>query len=239
MRRLDVVSIAVGAGLMLVAGVCWISSGPSAVAAQATGAPQNISTSKISIPSSRPAELPALSPGLNTQAGASVYVTKRGESIPTVARQLLKKTAYLTSAELGEAIRKANGDRQGNLLKAGESIAIPGVLDAPIVEKPIAVARDFEVRAIYLTGVMAASERGLRIIRRWHELGGNAVVFDIKDSDGIVNIGHNSSRVSSEIAPHRSGLAGEWEAGMDRSFAAQSAGLQHCISKEGGGIRRG
>src|SRR5207244_3350206 len=93
--------------------------------------------------------------------------------------------------ELGEAIRKANGDRQGNLLKAGESIAIPGVLDTPIVEKPIAVARDFEVRAIYLTGVMAASEHGLRIIRRWRESGGNAVVFDIKDSDGIVNIAFN------------------------------------------------
>ena len=50
------------------------------------------------------------------------------------------------------------------------------------------VARDFEVRAIYLTGVMAGSDHGLRIIRHWREVGGNAVVFDIKDSDGIVNI---------------------------------------------------
>jgi hypothetical protein len=44
------------------------------------------------------------------------------------------------------------------------------------------------VRAVYLTGVMAASDHGLRIIRRWREVGGNAVVFDIKDSDGSVNI---------------------------------------------------
>ena len=50
------------------------------------------------------------------------------------------------------------------------------------------VARDFEVRAIYLTGVMAGSDHGERIIRHWREVGGNAVVFDIKDSDGIVNI---------------------------------------------------
>ena len=28
----------------------------------------------------------------------------------------------------------------------------------------------------------------MRIIRHWREVGGNAVVFDIKDSDGIVNI---------------------------------------------------
>jgi hypothetical protein len=35
---------------------------------------------------------------------------------------------------------------------------------------------------------MAGSEHGERIIRHWREVGGNAVVFDIKDSDGIVNI---------------------------------------------------
>ncbi len=35
---------------------------------------------------------------------------------------------------------------------------------------------------------MAGSEHGLRIIRHWRELGGNAVVFDVKDSDGILNI---------------------------------------------------
>jgi hypothetical protein len=56
----------------------------------------------------------------------------------------------------------------------------------PIVEKSIPVERDFEVRAVYLTGLMAASDHGIRIIRRWREVGGNAVVFDIKDSDGSV-----------------------------------------------------
>jgi hypothetical protein len=35
---------------------------------------------------------------------------------------------------------------------------------------------------------MAASDHGIRIIRHWREVGGNAVVFDIKDSDGSVNI---------------------------------------------------
>ena len=35
---------------------------------------------------------------------------------------------------------------------------------------------------------MAGSDHGMRIIRHWREVGGNAVVFDIKDSDGIVNI---------------------------------------------------
>ena len=75
-----------------------------------------------------------------------------------------------------------------NILKANENIIIPGILPAPITEKTIPVAKDFEVRAIYLTGVMAASDHGLRIIKHWREVGGNSVVFDIKDSDGSVNI---------------------------------------------------
>src|SRR3954453_12698959 len=41
---------------------------------------------------------------------------------------------------------------------------------------------------MYLTGLMAASDHGMKIVRRWREAGGNAVVFDIKDSDGTVNI---------------------------------------------------
>ena len=125
---------------------------------------------------------------LSAAPGTEIYTARRGESIPTVAREYLKKTGYLTSSELAEAIRHVNGDRTGNILKGGEQIIIPGILAAPIVEKTVPVAKDFEVRAIYLTGIMAASDHGLRIIRHWREVGGNAVVFDIKDSDGSVTI---------------------------------------------------
>jgi hypothetical protein len=120
--------------------------------------------------------------------GSALYVAQRGDSIPSVARKNLRRTKYLTSSELAEAIRAANHDRKGVFLKSGEQIVIPGILESPIVEKTVPVARDFEVRAIYLTGVMAGSDHGERIIRHWREVGGNAVVFDIKDSDGIVNI---------------------------------------------------
>jgi len=120
--------------------------------------------------------------------GSDLYLAQRGDSIPSVARKYLKRTKYLTSAELAEAIRAANHNRQGVFLKSGEQIIIPGILESVIVEKSVPVARDFEVRAVYLTGVMAGSDHGLRIIRHWREVGGNAVVFDIKDSDGIVNI---------------------------------------------------
>jgi hypothetical protein len=121
--------------------------------------------------------------------GTEIYTAKHGESIPTIARRYLGRTSYLTSSELAEAIRQVNhrGDTS-NILKNNENIVIPGILPAPITEKTVPVAKDFEVRAIYLTGIMAASDHGLRIIRHWREVGGNAVVFDIKDSDGSVTI---------------------------------------------------
>ena len=121
--------------------------------------------------------------------GTEIYTAKRGEAIPTIARHYLGRTSYLTSSELADAIRAANHKSDSsNILKANENVIIPGILPAPITEKTIPVPKDFEVRAIYLTGIMAASDHGLRIIRHWREVGGNSVVFDIKDSDGSVTI---------------------------------------------------
>ncbi|MGA8150382.1 MAG: putative glycoside hydrolase [Terriglobales bacterium] len=120
--------------------------------------------------------------------GSSLYWAKRGDTVLSVAHHYLAQTSYLTSAELAEALRKVNANLQGTYLKPGQTVIVPGILDAPIAEKTVAVPREFEVRAVYLTGLMAGSDHGLRIIRRWREVGGNAVVFDIKDSDGSVNI---------------------------------------------------
>ena len=139
----------------------------------------SIATAKTSIPEPKPIAAP----------GTEIYTAKRGEAIPTIARHYLGHTSYLTSSELSDAIRTVNHKSDSsNILKANENIIIPGILSAPVTEKTIPVPRDFEVRAVYLTGVMAASDHGLRIIKQWRAVGGNAVVFDIKDSDGSVAI---------------------------------------------------
>jgi hypothetical protein len=54
-----------------------------------------------------------------------------------------------------------------------------------------------------LTGLMAGSDHGMRIIRHWREVGGNAVVFDIKDSDGSVNIPFEHPLIGSHHTPIR------------------------------------
>ena len=155
---------------------------PTAAAVQNPHGAQLVAVKTDTSKKSAPAEPIVVPPG------SDLYTAQRGDSIPSVARKNLRRTKYLTSSELADAIREANHNRQGVFLKSGEQIIIPGILEAAIVEKTVPVARDFEVRAIYLTGVMAGSDHGMRIIRHWKEVGGNAVVFDIKDSDGIVNV---------------------------------------------------
>jgi len=143
---------------------------------------------KATVPdTARPAPLPEPKPV--AAPGTEIYTAKRGEAIPTIARHYLGKTSYLTSSELASAIRAVNHKSDSsNFLKANENIIIPGILAAPVTEKTVPVPKDFEVRAVYLTGIMAASDHGIRIIKHWREVGGNAVVFDIKDSDGSVTI---------------------------------------------------
>src|ERR1700740_1192677 len=116
------------------------------------------------------------------EPGTTFYETRRGDTVISVARHYLPQTSYLTSSELAQAIRGNNSEVHGAFLKAGQELTIPGILDAPIVEKSVAVPKDFEVRAIYLTGLMAGSDHGMQIVQRWRAAGGNAVVFDIKDS---------------------------------------------------------
>jgi hypothetical protein len=166
--------------------VLW-HTGLGAPPAAAQSQPQLVSASKASLATSPKSEIPAPVAKI-VPPGSALYVAKRGDSIPVVAHHFIAQSSYLTSSELAEAIRAANGDVHGTFLKAGQELVVPGILDSPIVEKSIPLARDFEVRAVYLTGIMAASDRGIKIIRHWREVGGNAVVFDVKDSDGTVNI---------------------------------------------------
>jgi len=177
-----------------------VSAAPAS--AQSSQPLRLLRASKPSIPASPKAPDASLVTNI-APPGSALYLAKRGDSVALVARHYLSQTSYLTSGELAEALRKANRDVHGNFLKAGQPVIVPGILEAPIVERTVPVARDFEVRAVYLTGLMAGSDHGLRIIRRWRELGGNAVVFDVKDSDGSINIPFDHPLAGGHHAPIR------------------------------------
>jgi hypothetical protein len=184
LRRSSLISLAVIAFSSFLF-LTW-RSGSTVPEAAAQTKPKLVRTSETTVATPKPPD--SLMPPQIAPPGSALYTAKRGDSVIAVARHYLPQTSYLTSSQVAEAIREANGGLQGTFLKQGQTVVVPGILDSPVVEKSIATPKDFEVRAVYLTGLMAGSDHGLRIIRRWRELGGNSVVFDVKDSDGTINI---------------------------------------------------
>jgi hypothetical protein len=144
---------------------------------------QLVSQTPVSAAPAPPAATPA-APEL--PSGTISYEAKATTTALFLARQNLTRSSYLTVAEFVEAIGKANGGKTS--FKRGETALIPGIEPQPVVEKSRPFPKDTEIRAIYLTGSTAGSAKGIQLIRHWHDAGGNAVVFDIKDSDGSINV---------------------------------------------------
>jgi hypothetical protein len=128
-----------------------------------------------------------MQPAANLPPQTTVHTVAKGESLPGIVHHYLPLTTYLTGSELEAAIRSANPEIKGIWPKPGSELTIPSYREN-WTEKPVLISKSFEVRAVYLTGTMAGSAKGLDIIRRWRAAGGNSVVFDIKDSDGSVSV---------------------------------------------------
>ena len=118
-----------------------------------------------------------------------IHTVKPGDSPGAIAYRYLPQTVFMMTGELEAAIRQANPALTGKHLQPGQQIVIPGIeAVSPEPLRPAPRPKSAEIRAIYLTGWTAGSAQGLDLIRRWRALGGNAVVFDLKDFDGLVNV---------------------------------------------------
>lgn len=126
-------------------------------------------------------------PAHTVPVDSKLHTVAKGESVPGIVHHYLPLTTFQTGSELERAIRAANPEIKGLWPKPGAEIVIPSYREN-WAEKSVLVPKNFEVRAVYLTGTMAGSAKGLEIIRTWREAGGNSVVFDIKDSDGSVSV---------------------------------------------------
>src|SRR5262249_43315247 len=118
--------------------------------------------------------------------GTITYTAKALTTAQFLARGHLTESQYMTVAEYVDAIAKANDGKTS--FKKGDTVLIPGIEPQPVVEKTRPFPKDEEVRAIYMTGGTAGSAHGIELVKRWKAAGGNAVVFDIKDSDGSINV---------------------------------------------------
>jgi hypothetical protein len=166
--------------------------------ASASGAGSSTTTTHASTAPAQQQPQPTAQP----TSADGVYVTVKGDNSPAHVRRYLPNSTILTSREFEAALKAANPDVKGIFPKPGTQLKIPGYAPMPWTEKSVPVARDFEVRAVYLTGLMAGSEKGQQIIRDWRAQGGNAVVFDVKDSDGSISV-----PIDHKLAPHQKGCA--------------------------------
>ncbi|MGH9507477.1 MAG: putative glycoside hydrolase, partial [Terriglobales bacterium] len=65
------------------------------------------------------------------------------------------------------------------------SRSVPAAVTAP--DGRIPTRKDAEIRALYLTGVVAGMPKGKRLAEKWRREGGNAIVFNLKDANGVVS----------------------------------------------------
>ncbi len=147
---------------------------------------QLASQTRSSAPAPANSPAPGAAPQRELPPGTIAHKPKANTTGLAVARKYLSESSYMTVPELEGAIRQANNGKTS--FKKDEEVLVPGIEPQPVVEKTRPFPKDEEIRAVYLTGATAGSVRGVELIRRWHKAGGNAVVFDIKDSDGTINI---------------------------------------------------
>jgi len=149
-------------------------------------------------PATNDAKQPAAAAPAALPPNTVSYVAEKGEPVNAIAHHFLSQSSLMLASELEAKIREANNLAPKQLyVKKGQTLLIPTIEPQPVVEHSVPMPKDEEVRAIYLTGAMAGSANGMRIIQRWHDVGGNAVVFDIKDSDGLLNVPFDHP-----LAPH-------------------------------------
>lgn len=133
----------------------------------------------------------------DTAAAPFAYTAAKAEPVSAVVHRYLPQSSLMTAAELEKAVREANSLGKALYLKKGQQIAIPTLEPQPVVEHSVPAQREDDFRAIYLTGAMAGSANGQKLVERWRQAGGNAVVFDIKDSDGSLSVPFEHA-----LAPH-------------------------------------
>ena len=187
-KKLGVVSTTAGVAVVLVLTIFFFTRHSELFSQTNVSAAQNSaqSGSQANAAQSPASASPTAQP---LPPGTIKYDAKAVTSAQFLARQHLSESQYMTVAEYVEAIAKANNGK--TTFKKGESALIPGIEPQPVVEKTRPYSKDTEIRAIYLTGSTAGSAKGIQLVRHWHEAGGNAVVFDIKDSDGTINVPFN------------------------------------------------
>lgn len=125
----------------------------------------------------------------------TVLVVGAGDHLSALARRYLDRSPYYTRFELIDSVRRIN-DLQSDTLRIGQRLVLP-LRRSPPANRPLGHAAGFRGRGIYLPAAAAGTREGRECVERFRAVGGNTVVFDVKDRLG--QLGYDS-RVPLAIA---------------------------------------
>ncbi len=130
----------------------------------------------------------ALPPGGEVREHLIHHTLRQGQTVSFLAERYLKLTDYYAVEELEAAIFERNRLRRRAVLSVGQALAIAELRRAPPAAppQPPEAAPGPEARAIYVTASTAGTGRVFDLVRTLKPLGLNAIVVDVKDSDGLV-----------------------------------------------------
>ncbi|PKL39719.1 MAG: hypothetical protein CVV44_05720 [Spirochaetae bacterium HGW-Spirochaetae-1] len=116
-----------------------------------------------------------------------IYNNNAETSLNEVAEKIISFTSFYRNHRLKNAIQSINGIN-GIAIKGGKPVIIPGALPPFMTElRNIRKPPILEAKALYFTGLTAGDENTLALFPRFHTIGLNAVVFDVKDIPGTVS----------------------------------------------------
>ncbi|MBI6546936.1 MAG: polysaccharide deacetylase family protein [Cyanobacteria bacterium NC_groundwater_1444_Ag_S-0.65um_54_12] len=129
---------------------------------------------------SHPAYGEPLPSGGNFRDGRIFHVVQSGQSFESLSHKYLRYTDAYTARELREQITRLNHLRHP-WVDVGQTIEIPGVRLLRPQPKPDRVAANFVAKGIYCTSTTASFERIFKLAKELKAVGGNTVIFDVKD----------------------------------------------------------
>jgi hypothetical protein len=138
-----------------------------------------------------------------TSADTLLHIVAPGDFLDQIARRYRTQSQHYTVSDFVMAIRGANR-LEGDLLRPGQRLLIPlRDADCPVqVAEPVSLGRG--VRGIYLPGSACGHSSVFERVDRFIAAGGNGVVFDVKDIDGLVTYPTHSTLapVAAERSPY-------------------------------------
>jgi len=112
------------------------------------------------------------------------HTVRAGDTLASIAGAYIHLADAYTKQEFIDEIRRANnlGDKG---LSVGKVIVVPVVRDEPVRPASVKRPKGFEAKGAYINQFTAGTSRVFDIARRLKARGGNAIVFDAKEVEGL------------------------------------------------------